>query len=96
MEGDSMSKGVTAKQLRVYEHIFMHTMEHGYQPSFQEVAAHFGWGNRNATQCHVEALRHWGYVGSSTNESRALRLLKKPDGSEFTGFVCKEKAVEEA
>jgi SOS-response transcriptional repressor LexA len=86
-----MSKGVTAKQLRVYEHIFVHTMEHGYQPSFQEVAAHFGWGNRTATQCHVKALRHWGYIGSTTNESRALRLLRTPSGEPFEGFVVRGK-----
>jgi SOS-response transcriptional repressor LexA len=84
-----MSKGVTAKQLRVYEHIFGFTMEHGYQPSFQEVASHFGWSNRNATQCHVEALRLWGFIGGGTNKSRALRLLRCPDGSKFCGFICK-------
>jgi SOS-response transcriptional repressor LexA len=89
-----MKDGLTLKQERVFRWIFEETMRRGFQPSFIEVAEHFGWTNRNATQCHVNALRLKGYVGASTSESRALRLLRKPDGSEFTGFVCKEKAVE--
>jgi SOS-response transcriptional repressor LexA len=90
MKGDSMSKELTRQQERVFRFIFESTMRAGYQPSYVEVAYHFGWGNRTATQCHVLALRQKGYIGPGTNESRALRLLKKPDGTEFTGFVCKE------
>jgi SOS-response transcriptional repressor LexA len=91
-----MKDGLTLKQEMVLRHIFEVTMRDGYQPTFLQIAAHLGSGNKTAALCHVEALRLKGYVGSSTNESRALRLLKKPDGTEFTGFACKEKAVEEA
>jgi SOS-response transcriptional repressor LexA len=91
-----MKDGLTRRQEQVLRRIFEETMRNGYQPSFMEVCSHFGWSNRNATQCHVKALRLKGYLGGSTNESRALRLLKTPSGGPFVGFVCKEKAVEEA
>lgn len=84
-----MSKELTRQQERVFHFIFERTMRDGYQPSFVEVAEHFGWGNRTATHCHVVALRLKGYIGPGTNESRALRLLRCPDGSKFCGFVCK-------
>jgi repressor LexA len=96
MKGDAVSKELTWRQEQVYRWIFEETMRRGFQPSLMEVADHFGWGNRTATHCHVVALRLKGYIGPGTNESRALRLLRCPDGSVFTGFVCKEKAAEEA
>jgi SOS-response transcriptional repressor LexA len=84
-----MKDGLTRKQEMVLRHIFEVTMRRGFQPSFIEVAEHFGWTNRTAALCHIKALRLKGYVGPSTNESRALRLLKTPEGTEFMGFVCK-------
>jgi SOS-response transcriptional repressor LexA len=84
-----MNNDLTRKQEAVLRHIFGETMRNGYQPSFMEVCTHFGWSNRNATQCFVVALRRKGYIGPGTNESRALRLLKTPEGGPFTGFVCK-------
>jgi SOS-response transcriptional repressor LexA len=91
-----MKDCLTLKQERVFRWIFEETMRRGFQPSFIEVAEHFGWTNRNATQCHVNALRLKGYVGASTSESRALRLLRTPDGEPFTGFVCKRGSDGEA
>jgi repressor LexA len=90
MRGDTVKDGLTRRQEQVYRWFFEETMRRGFQPSLMEVADHFGWGNRTATHCHIKALRRKGFVGPLTNESRALRLLKKPDGSEFVGFVCKE------
>jgi SOS-response transcriptional repressor LexA len=84
-----MKDGLTRKQEMVLRHIFEVTMRDGYQPTFLEIAAHLGSGNRTTAMCHIKALRLKGYVGSSTNESRALRLLKTPSGEPFVGFVCK-------
>jgi repressor LexA len=84
-----VSKELTRQQELVYRWIFEETMRRGFQPSLMEVADHFGWGNRTAAHCHIKALRLKGFVGPLTNESRALRLLRCPDGSVFTGFALK-------
>jgi SOS-response transcriptional repressor LexA len=84
-----MNGDLTLKQEMVLRHIFEVTMRDGYQPTFLEIAAHLESGNRTAALCHIKALRLKGYVGPSTNESRALRLLKTPEGRPFEGFTCK-------
>jgi SOS-response transcriptional repressor LexA len=91
MKGDAMNNGLTRKQEAVLRYIFEETMRNGFQPTFLGIATHLGSPNRNAALCHIKALRLKGYLGGSTNESRALRLLKTPEGETFSGFVPRKE-----
>jgi SOS-response transcriptional repressor LexA len=81
---------LTEKQRQILDYIYEHLCAYGYQPSMDDLADRFGWAARSAVNPHMRGLRRKGYVQEryegNRGESRALRLLKLPDGSPFLGL----------
>lgn len=55
-------KPLTKKQAEVYEYILSHVEEHGRQPTFREIGAHFGTNYTNGVMCHIKALDQKGWI----------------------------------
>jgi repressor LexA len=64
---------LTATQSSVFDFIAQE-LKMGRPPSLQEIAAKFGYRNRNAAHCHVRALIDKGWLQTEPNKVRSLRL----------------------
>ncbi|MFW6202368.1 MAG: transcriptional repressor LexA [Gemmatimonadota bacterium] len=67
--------GLTKRQKEILDflHEFLH--EHGYAPSFEEIAHHFGYASLATVHEHLENLREKGYIRKSYNETRSIELV---------------------
>ncbi|MFW6079434.1 MAG: transcriptional repressor LexA [Gemmatimonadota bacterium] len=67
--------GLTKRQKEILDflHEFLH--EHGYAPSFEEIASHFGYASLATVHEHLENLREKGYIRKSYNETRSIELV---------------------
>jgi SOS-response transcriptional repressor LexA len=91
---DSRHEGLTARQKEIFTWIFETTLTNGYQPSYAEMVAHFGYATTNSIAVHIIALIRKGYLaippgmghrGGGRNP-RGLRFLRLPDGAPFRGL----------
>ena len=64
---------LTEKQLSLLLWIRRYIAEHGYAPSFQDIAAAFGFASRNAAHGHVLVLKRKGYLAHDPNVARSIR-----------------------
>jgi repressor LexA len=81
--------GLTERQAEIFIFLFENTCRQGYQPSMREVMIAFDFHGTNAVACHFDALDRKGWIEVSGHWSRAVRFLRNPDGSAFTGLVPK-------
>jgi SOS-response transcriptional repressor LexA len=81
---------LTPRQRLIYEHIYTFTRKHGYQPSIMELMPEFDIQSLNGVSNHLRALQNKGFIEMVIGQCRALRFLRKPDGTEFTGFADEE------
>lgn len=86
----STSIELTPRQASILGHLFDVTMATGIQPSCRELADAFGYQGPNGAYCHLKALARKGWIGLPDAGFRSLRLLRRPDGRPFTGFVLPE------
>lgn len=56
-----MNRPLTERQKEVYEFYVEHTMEHGFQPTYREVMAHFGFGSMNSVNQYIRAIQNKGW-----------------------------------
>lgn len=92
--------GLTDRQREIFEFVYGHARDRGFQPSYDDIRDRFGIRSRNGVAAHVKALARKGWIeepaGMGNNnvgaQTRAFRLLRKPDGSPFTGFADKPAA----
>lgn len=77
---------LTETQAELHRYLYEETRANGYQPSYRETLERFGWSSHNAVVNHLKALAKKGWITTSTGESRAIRFLRKPDGTPFEGF----------
>jgi repressor LexA len=68
---------LTLRQKQILEYLRTYQGEHGYPPSFREVAAHFKV-NLGTVQDHFKALSRKGYLTKTVNRSRGLSLTPLP------------------
>lgn len=80
---------LTDRQREIFEAIYASARDLGYQPSHHELKDRFGISSPNGLKCHLDAIRHKGWIDIRSGESRSLRFLRRPDGTEFTGFAEK-------
>lgn len=64
-------KPLTERQKDILRYIARHVMKMGFQPSYREIADHFGWASVGATRSHLAALERKGAI-ILTGESRAV------------------------
>lgn len=66
---------LTKRQRQILDYLNGYTAEHGYAPSFEEIAEHFNYNSLATVHEHLTNLERKGYIKRSYNESRAIEIL---------------------
>ncbi|SRR5574344_987234 len=70
---------VTKKQKLMLEFIEAFIVEHGYSPTFREIAAGMGYGSLATVAGHIDNLVLSGHLIKTENSARSLELVRPPD-----------------
>jgi repressor LexA len=68
-------KPLTKKQREILDFIGEFAEDHGYAPSFEEIATRFGYASLATVHEHLENLRAKGYIRKGYNESRSIEVV---------------------
>lgn len=68
-------KGLTKRQEAVLTFIADFIAEHGYPPSYQDIADAFGIRSKNGVVRHLTALIRKGYIEKTDTSARSIRIL---------------------
>lgn len=71
---------LTRRQKEILDHIEAYIDEWGYAPSFEEIAAHFGYSSLATVHEHLSNLERKGYIRKAYNESRSIELVQDDQG----------------
>jgi repressor LexA len=66
---------LTKKQRAVFDYLCAYTETKGFAPSFEEIAAAFGYHSLATVHEHLTTLERKGYILRSYNEARAIVIL---------------------
>jgi repressor LexA len=66
---------LTKRQRQILDYLTSYGSEHGYAPSFEEIAQHFNYNSLATVHEHLSNLERKGYIKRSYNESRAIEIL---------------------
>ena len=75
---------LTKRQKEILDHIESFIDQHGYAPSFEEIADAFGYSSLATVHEHLSNLERKGYIRKAYNESRSIELVGHPSS---TGVV---------
>lgn len=73
---------LTKRQKEILDHIEAFIIDHGYAPSFEEIAEAFGYSSLATVHEHLSNLERKGYIRKSYNESRSIELVTESSGVE--------------
>ena len=79
-------KQLTEKQKSMFEYIMDYVSKQGYPPTIRELGLTFGITPKGAYD-HLKAIEKKGYVRCKKNSSRAIELLKSPQGLPLSSSV---------
>lgn len=77
---------LTKRQKQILDHIEEFIGEHGYAPSFEEIARFFGFTSLATVHEHLSNLERKGYIRKSFNESRSIELVRDDGASPATAL----------
>ena len=66
---------LTKRQREILTYLNAYAEENGYAPSFEEIAAQFGYNSLATVHEHLSNLERKGYIKRGYNESRAIEIL---------------------
>ena len=66
---------LTQRQQKVLEYIAAFQSRHGFSPTYQEIADHFGLASKFGVVRHIEALIQKGYLQKSDSAARSFRIV---------------------
>lgn len=66
---------LTKRQREILNYLTAYTEQHGYAPSFEEIAESFNYNSLATVHEHLSNLERKGYITRSYNESRAITIL---------------------
>jgi repressor LexA len=72
---------LTKRQKEILDHIQSFIGEHGYAPSFEEIADHFGYSSLATVHEHLSNLERKGYIRKAYNESRSIEVVPEDSGA---------------
>lgn len=75
---------VTKKQKLMLEFIEAFIVEHGYSPTFREIAAGMGYGSLATVAGHIDNLVLSGHLMKTENAARSIELVRPPDQTVHT------------
>ena len=71
---------LTKRQKEILDYIHRFIDDHGYAPSFEEIAQSFGYSSLATVHEHLSNLERKGYIRKSYNESRSIEMVPE-DGA---------------
>lgn len=96
---------LTKRQRQILDYLNGYSAEHGYAPSFEEIAEQFNYNSLATVHEHLSNLERKGYIKRSYNESRAIEILPSDVtprsvelpllGAVAAGFPIEEAVVQE-
>lgn len=72
---------LTRKQREILDFVQEFADDHGYAPSFEEIAARFGYASLATVHEHLENLRTKGYIRKGYNTSRSIEVVPAAVGA---------------
>ena len=66
---------LTKRQNEILTYLRAHITEHGYAPSFEEIAEQFAFASLATVHEHLTNLERKGYIRRQYNESRSIEVL---------------------
>ncbi len=66
---------LTRRQKQILDHITDYIGIHGYAPSFEEIAEHFGFASLATVHEHISNLERKGYIRKAYNQSRSIEVV---------------------
>ena len=66
---------LTKRQREILTYLANYSEEHGYAPSFEEIAAQFNYNSLATVHEHLTNLERKGYIKRAYNESRGIELM---------------------
>ncbi len=69
---------LTKRQSEILSYLGQHITEHGYAPSFEEIAEHFRFQSLATVHEHLSNLERKGVIRRSFNESRSIEIVPPP------------------
>jgi len=66
---------LTKRQREILTYLAAYTEEHGYAPSFEEIATHFNYNSLATVHEHLTNLERKAYIKRAYNESRGIEVL---------------------
>ncbi|MBI5621832.1 transcriptional repressor LexA [Candidatus Falkowbacteria bacterium] len=79
--------GLTKKQYEMLEFIQDFIIDHGYAPSFREIAGHFKLSSVATVAQHIGALEAKGYLRRTGSGARAIELIPTDEGELNIGEI---------
>ncbi len=73
-----MSTKLSLSQQRVYDYLQKFWNDHGYPPSYSEIATHFNYKSDGTVRTYLDHLEAKGYIARA-GHARGIRLLQHPD-----------------
>ena len=68
-------KGLTQRQESILQYIADYLVDHGYPPSYQEIADAFDIVSKNGVVRHLKALIRKGYIEKTDTSARSIRII---------------------
>lgn len=68
---------LTKRQHEILEYLTSYIDDHGYAPSFEEIAESMGYGSLATVHEHLSNLERKGVIRRSYNESRSIEVLSR-------------------
>ncbi|MBI1723514.1 MAG: transcriptional repressor LexA [Gemmatimonadetes bacterium] len=68
---------LTRRQREILDYLTRYIDDHGYAPSFEEIAKAMGYGSLATVHEHLSNLERKGVIRRSYNESRAIEILTR-------------------
>ncbi len=72
---------LTKRQKEILDYVASFIADHGYAPSFEEIADAFGYASLATVHEHLSNLERKGYIRKSYNESRSIELVEPERGA---------------
>jgi DNA modification methylase/SOS-response transcriptional repressor LexA len=87
-------KPLTPKQKNILDYITSFVDEHGYSPSHEEIAKHFGRSLSTVHQ-YLSALREKGYLEKVDFQQRSIKPVPLEVEIPLSGILCESEALEQ-
>jgi repressor LexA len=69
---------LTRRQKEILDYLQSYIRDHGFAPSFEEIAEHFAFASLATVHEHLTNLQRKGYIRRGYNESRSIELVPPP------------------